>query len=101
MHPCPGADDRLLLRRVNSSGARQGKDAVKLLDYHNPLKKGLSLLILPIAIRKHARLKASMLQDIEKGKAYVCMRKGFTYRRSKRLGRKGRLCISAAALISY
>lgn len=46
----------------------QGKDAVKLLDYHNPLKKGLSLLILPIAIRKHARLKASMLQDIEKGK---------------------------------
>ena len=46
----------------------QGKDAVKLLDYHGPLKKGLSLLILPIAIRKHAQLKASMLQDIEKGK---------------------------------
>ncbi len=46
----------------------QGKDAVKLLDYHSPLKKQLSLLILPIAIRKHALLKASMLQDIEKGK---------------------------------
>lgn len=46
----------------------QGKDAVKLLDYNNPLKKQLSLFILPIAIRKHARLKASMLQDIEKGK---------------------------------
>ena len=46
----------------------QGKDAVKLLDYNGPVKKQLSLLILPIAIRKHARLKASMLQDIEKGK---------------------------------
>ncbi len=46
----------------------QGKDAVKLLDYHGPIKKQLSLLILPIAIKKHAKLKASMLQDIEKGK---------------------------------
>lgn len=46
----------------------QGKDIVKLLDYSNPVKKTISSLIIPIAIRKHARLKASMLQDIEKGK---------------------------------
>ena len=46
----------------------QGKDIVKLLDYHNPLKKSLSFFIIPIAIRKHAKLKASMLQDLEKGK---------------------------------
>lgn len=46
----------------------QGKDAVKLLDYHGPVKRALSLFILPIAIRKHAHLKASMLQDIENGK---------------------------------
>ena len=46
----------------------QGKDIVKLLDYSNSLKKALSFLIIPIAIRKHAKLKASMLQDIEKGK---------------------------------
>ena len=46
----------------------QGKDIVKLLDYNNPLKKALSFFIIPIAIRKHAKLKASMLQDIEKGK---------------------------------
>ena len=46
----------------------QGKDIVKLLDYSNPVKKAVSFLIIPIAIRKHARLKASMLQDIEKGK---------------------------------
>ena len=46
----------------------QGKDIVKLLDYHNPLKKALAYMIIPIAIRKHAKLKASMLQDIEKGK---------------------------------
>ena len=46
----------------------QGKDIVKLLDYSNPVKRAISLFIIPIAIRKHARLKASMLQDIEKGK---------------------------------
>ena len=46
----------------------QGKDIVKLLDYKGSLKKALSFMIIPIAIRKHAKLKASMLQDLEKGK---------------------------------
>ena len=46
----------------------QGKDIVKLLDYSNPIKRAFSFFIIPIAIRKHAKLKASMLQDIEKGK---------------------------------
>lgn len=46
----------------------QGKDIVKLLNYSNRLKKLFSFFIIPIAIRKHAKLKASMLQDIENGK---------------------------------
>ena len=46
----------------------QGKDIVKLLDYKGAIKKAISFFIIPIAIRKHAKLKASMLQDIEKGK---------------------------------
>ena len=46
----------------------QGKDIVKLLDYNNPVKKAISNFIIPIAIRKHALLRASMLQDLEKGK---------------------------------
>jgi len=46
----------------------QGKDIVKLLDYKGSLKKAISFFIIPIAIRKHAKLRASMLQDIEKGK---------------------------------
>ena len=46
----------------------QGKDIVKLLDYSNRIKKAFSFFIIPIAIRKHALLKASMLQDLEKGK---------------------------------
>ena len=46
----------------------QGKDVVRLLDYNGPVKKALSFMIIPIAIRKHARLKASMLQDLERGK---------------------------------
>ena len=46
----------------------QGKDIMKLLNYNNPFKRALSFMIIPIAIRKHAKLKASMLQDLEKGK---------------------------------
>jgi len=46
----------------------QGKDIVKLLDYSGPVKKALSFYIIPVAIKKHALLKASMLQDLEKGK---------------------------------
>ena len=46
----------------------QGKDIVKLLNYTNALKRAFSFFIIPISIRKHAKLKASMLQDLEKGK---------------------------------
>jgi len=46
----------------------QGKDVVTLLDFKNPLKKSIAFAILPLTMRKHMRLKASMLQDIEKGK---------------------------------
>ena len=46
----------------------QGKDIVKLLNYTNALKRAFSFFLIPIAIRKHAKLKASMLQDLEKGK---------------------------------
>lgn len=46
----------------------QGKDVVKLLDYHNPIKKKISFFLIPLCIKKHADLKASMLQDLEKGK---------------------------------
>ncbi len=46
----------------------QGKDVVKLLDYHNAFKRKISFAIIPIAIKKHRLIRASMLQDIEKGK---------------------------------
>ena len=47
----------------------QGKDVVKLLDYKgNGLKKKISFVLIPICIKKHSLLKASMLQDLEKGK---------------------------------
>lgn len=46
----------------------QGKDIVKLLDYNNAIKKKIAFILIPICIKKHALLKASMLQDLEKGK---------------------------------
>ncbi len=45
----------------------QGKDIVKLLDYKGGFKKWFAFQIIPIAIKKHSLLKASMLQDLEKG----------------------------------
>ncbi len=46
----------------------QGKDVVKLLNYNGALKKKISFMIIPVAIKKHRLIRASMLQDIEKGK---------------------------------
>lgn len=46
----------------------QGKDVVKLMDYNNIFKRQLSLLLLPIAMKKHKLIKSSMLRDIARGK---------------------------------
>ena len=46
----------------------QGKDITKLFNFHGPVKKAFSLFLIPFAMKKHKSLKASMLQDIEKGK---------------------------------
>ena len=47
----------------------QGKDIVKLLYFKgNGLKKKISNILIPICIKKHRLLKASMLQDLEKGR---------------------------------
>ncbi len=46
----------------------QGKDINKLLNYHNPVKKWISYMILPLTVKKHASHKGSLLQDLEKGK---------------------------------
>lgn len=46
----------------------QGKDPVLLFGYQGPVKRALGYLILPLAIARHRRLKASMLQDLEAGK---------------------------------
>jgi 2-dehydropantoate 2-reductase len=47
----------------------QGTDIVRLFDYDSSLKRILSNALIPVAMRKHRRLKSSMLQDIERGKA--------------------------------
>lgn len=46
----------------------QGKDIAALFDYSGPIKKWVSFLLIPIAMKKHADIKASMWQDLEKGK---------------------------------
>jgi len=47
----------------------QGKDIARLFDYSNQLKKAVGFFIIPLAIKKHALLKASMLQDLEHKKS--------------------------------
>lgn len=47
----------------------QGHDIVKLFDYKGALKKKISFLLIPVAMKKHKNLVASMLQDIRNGKS--------------------------------
>jgi 2-dehydropantoate 2-reductase len=46
----------------------QGKDIVSLFYWFNPVKKAAAKLILPVAMKKHAAIEPSMLQDVKKGK---------------------------------
>ena len=44
------------------------KNLEKLFNYQGSFKQKLSFRLIPLAMKKHASLKPSMLQDIEKGK---------------------------------
>ena len=46
----------------------QGKNIVSLFYWKNPVKKALAKMILPVAMKKHAAIEPSMLQDLKKGK---------------------------------
>lgn len=46
----------------------QGKDITKLFYYKNGLKKAFSMFLLPIAMKKHAAIEPSMLQDLKNKK---------------------------------
>ena len=46
----------------------QGKNITALFYWKNPVKKAVARLILPVAMKKHAAIEPSMLQDLKKGK---------------------------------
>lgn len=46
----------------------QGKDITKLFYYTNPIKRAISTLLVPIAMKKHRLIEPSMLQDLKNGK---------------------------------
>ena len=46
----------------------QGKNIVSLFYWRTPVKKALAKLILPVAMKKHAAIEPSMLQDLKKNK---------------------------------
>lgn len=46
----------------------QGKNITALFGFKSELKKKISFMLIPLGIKKHRLLKASMLQDIEHGK---------------------------------
>ena len=46
----------------------QGKDIVILFYWSNPVKKATAKLLLPVAMKKHAAIEPSMLQDLKKNK---------------------------------
>jgi 2-dehydropantoate 2-reductase len=46
----------------------QGKNIVSLFYWKTPVKKAVAKLILPVAMKKHAAIEPSMLQDLKKHK---------------------------------
>ena len=46
----------------------QGKNITALFYWRNPVKKAAAKLLLPVAMKKHAAIEPSMLQDLKKGK---------------------------------
>ncbi|MBP7094453.1 MAG: ketopantoate reductase family protein [Spirochaetia bacterium] len=46
----------------------QGTDIVRLFDYRGPVKRFVARSLIPFATRRHRALRASMLQDLEKGR---------------------------------
>jgi len=46
----------------------QGKDITKLFYYNNGFRKQISMMLVPIAMKKHAAIEPSMLQDLKHGK---------------------------------
>ena len=46
----------------------QGKNITALFYWKNPVKKTVAKLILPVAMKKHAAIEPSMLQDLKKNK---------------------------------
>ena len=46
----------------------QGKNIVSLFYWNGPVKKALAKLIMPVAMKKHAAIEPSMLQDLKKNK---------------------------------
>lgn len=46
----------------------QGKDIVKLFNWKSGFKKAISYALIPIAMKKHYGIRASMLADLERGK---------------------------------
>ncbi len=46
----------------------QGKNIVSLFYWKTPVKKAAAKLILPVAMKKHAAIEPSMLQDLKKNK---------------------------------
>lgn len=47
----------------------QGHNIVRVFNYGNPVKKWISFKLIPFAMKKHASLESSMLQDLRVGKA--------------------------------
>ena len=46
----------------------QGHRIDRLFDYKGPIKRAVSFALIPVAMKKHARLISSMLQDLRHGK---------------------------------
>ena len=89
---------------ANASGVKlapmQGHDLEKLLGGRTGLKRMISYMVLPIAMKKHKKLVSGMLKDVQNGKkCEIDYIKGAVVREGKRVGIETPLCEKVLSLV--
>ena len=89
---------------ANASGVKlapmQGHDLEKLLGGRTGIKRMISYLVLPIAMKKHKKLVSGMLKDVQNGKkCEIDYINGAVVREGKRVGVETPLCEKVVSLV--
>ena len=78
----------------------QGHDMEKLLGGKTPIKRFISYMVLPIAMKKHKKLVSGMLKDVENGrKCEIDFINGIVVKEGEKVGVETPLCAQIVEIV--